>query len=246
MRRELAYMAKAPASLKDCAKSLSYLGPLRDGGYISERDHDRIVSRVRRDINKNGGVAGLEREGRRKRMAEGVAPTLSSGGYDPELPSSAPGQLQSLMQSPTPQVPQGVTTSSPVYSVGGYDGKHPDNEPYGMHDEENLNWHQRAGYHGMHPIGAYHRGGYASTAANSMGPMRERFSDLAGVHSQTHAGGYAASDEGRPPVLVHERGYYTDRPPSALGHLFDWASGVSEGTISRLHDALLGLMDDRR
>jgi hypothetical protein len=36
------------ANIRDCAKSLSYLRPLKEGGYISERDHDRIVGRVRR------------------------------------------------------------------------------------------------------------------------------------------------------------------------------------------------------
>jgi hypothetical protein len=110
-------MTRKPASISDCAKSLSYLGPLKDGGYISDADHDLIVGSVRRDLAKNGGVAGLEKEGRRKRMARGVAPDLSS--------------------------------------PGGYNGKHPDNDPYGPRDEESLNWHQRAGYHGMYPVGGY-------------------------------------------------------------------------------------------
>ena len=62
------------ANIRDCAKSLSYLRPLKEGGYISERDHDRIVGRVRRDLAKAGGARALEAEGRRKRMADGVAP----------------------------------------------------------------------------------------------------------------------------------------------------------------------------
>ena len=70
-------MAKNAASISDCAKSLSYLRPLRDGGYMSESDHDRIVGRVRRDLAKHGGLAALEREGRRKRMQR--------GGYDQML-----------------------------------------------------------------------------------------------------------------------------------------------------------------
>ena len=156
-------MAKSPASIKDCAKSLAALGPLRDGGYISDRDHDRIVGRVRRDLAKAGGARALAAEDRRKRMADGVAPDLYPARYG-----------------------------------DGYSTTYPDNDPYTMHDEESLNWHQRAGYHGMMPLG-----GYAGVAANSMGPMRERFADLRGIHSQTHAGGYA-SDEDRRPVMVHE------------------------------------------
>jgi hypothetical protein len=58
---------------------LAFLGPLRDGGYISDKDHDRIVGRVRRDINKAGGVAGLEAEGRKKRMAGGYVPDFFIG-----------------------------------------------------------------------------------------------------------------------------------------------------------------------
>jgi hypothetical protein len=59
-------MARKPASISDCAKSLSYLGPLKDGGYISQADHDRIVSRpgggtteqrlVARSLTGNGGI----------------------------------------------------------------------------------------------------------------------------------------------------------------------------------------------
>jgi hypothetical protein len=72
----------------------------------------------------------------------------------------------------TPPPQQGVTTSSPMFSVGGYNGGHPNNDPYGMHDEESLNWHQKAGYHGMMPLGAYSRGGYDDDPAlsNPMGP----------------------------------------------------------------------------
>jgi hypothetical protein len=215
-----------------------------------------------------------------------------------------------------------------------------------MHDEENLNWHQKAGYHGMHPLGAY-AGGYdddpalsnpmssdfqfgqavapsladaGSTAgrvasvlpqavkgaildplardieasvpypgratadvaaplyraigraskfsapgrglpgmfmnepggysvANSMGPMRGRFADLSGIHQQTHGataygGGYNASSEGRRPVVVHEvhRTYSTDAP---IGRLFEPASGVSEATVNRLRDALMGVVEGR-
>jgi hypothetical protein len=77
-----------------------------------------------------------------------------------------------------------------------------------------------------------------------MGPMHERFADLRGIHSQTHAGGYA-SDQGRQPVTVHEvhRPYLTDAP---MGRLFEDAPGVSEGTISRLRNALMGLVEDHR
>jgi hypothetical protein len=80
-------------------------------------------------------------------------------------------------------------------------------------------------------------GGYAGAAANPMGPMRGRFADLRGIHSQTHAGGYA-SDEDRRPVMVHEthRVYSTDLP---LGRLFENAPGVSDATVQRLRNALL-------
>ena len=236
-------MAKKPASIKDCVKSLSFLRPMRDGGYISETDHDRIVGRVRRDLAKNGGVAGLEREGRRKRMA---------GGYVPDF------------HIPAPQL------------------KHANNENYGPHDEESLNWHERAGYDGMYPVGGYDPElpqsaagnqfaganvpqttgygsfsgqsldtkiggyGYARGGANPMGSMRGRFADLSGIHQQTHAasvygGGYDPAPQGRQPVLVHERSYYTDEPPS----LFRDARGVSDGAMQRLRNALMGMFDDR-
>ena len=191
------------ANIRDCAKSLSYLRPLKEGGYISERDHDRIVGRVRRDLAKAGGARALEAEGRRKGMADGVAPDLYPARYG-----------------------------------DGYSTTYPDNDPYTMHDEESLNWHQRAGYHGMMPLG-----GCAGVAANPVGPMQERFADLRGIHSQTHAGGYA-SDEDRRPVMVHEthRVYSTDLP---LGRLFEDAPGVSDATVQRLRNALLGMMDSR-
>jgi hypothetical protein len=196
-------MASNPASIADCAKSLSYLRPLKEGGYISEKDHDRIVERVRRDLAQHG-LEGLLAEGQRKRMANGVAPNLHPAGYSGDY----------------------VNT------------QHADNNPFGMRDEENLNWHSRAGYHGMYPVG-----GYAGVAANPMGPMQERFADLRGIHSQTHAGGYA-SDEDRRPVMVHEthRVYSTDLP---LGRLFEDAPGVSDATVQRLRNALLGMMDSR-
>jgi hypothetical protein len=38
---------------------------------------------------------------------------------------------------------------------GGYNGTHPDNDPYGPHQEDDLNWHQKAGYQGMMPLGGY-------------------------------------------------------------------------------------------
>src|SRR6516165_7110692 len=112
--------------------------------------------------------------------------------------------------------------------------RHP-KAPHTMHDEESLNWHQRAGYHGMMPLG-----GYAGVAANPMGPMQERFADLRGIHSQTHGGD--ASDEGRRPVMVHEthRVYTTDAP---LGRLFEDAPGVSDATVQRLRNALMGVME---
>ena len=118
-----------------------------------------------------------------------------------------------------------------------------DNNPYGIDDESNLNWHGLAGFEKMHPMGAYTApspGGYAGAAANPMGPMRERFSDLRSIHSQTH-GGYA-SDEGRRPVMVHEthRVYTTDAP---LGRLFEDALGVSDATVQRLRNALMGVME---
>jgi hypothetical protein len=93
-------------------------------------------------------------------------------------------------------------------------------------------------FFGFHLVGGYARGG-----ANSMRPMRGRFADLRGIHSQTHAGGYAG-DEGRRPVPVHEthRDYSTDAP---LGHLFQDAPGVSDATVSRLRNALLGMFEDR-
>jgi hypothetical protein len=138
-------MAKKPASIKDCAKSLAFLPHLKDGGYINDEDHDRIVGRIRRDLAKHGGVKGLEREGRRKRMA---------GGYGPNLLVGAPPQGTSTPFARMPQ-PTRLGVSKPMGYSGGYDGKQPDNEPYGWHDEENLNWHQRAGYHGMQPLGGY-------------------------------------------------------------------------------------------
>ena len=96
------------ASIKDCALSLLAAHDLRRGNLISDDDHDRIVGRVRRDINKNNGVAGLIAEGQHKRMANGIAPNL--------------------------------------YPAGHYVNTQPaDNNPYGMHDEENLNWHGLAG-----------------------------------------------------------------------------------------------------
>src|SRR5215469_421179 len=54
------------ASIKDCALSLLAAHDLRRGNLISDDDHDRIVGRVRRDINKNNGVAGLIAEGQHK------------------------------------------------------------------------------------------------------------------------------------------------------------------------------------
>ena len=56
----------------------------------------------------------------------------------------------------------------------------------------------------------------------------------------TH-GGYA-SDEGRRPVMVHEthRVYTTDAP---LGRLFEDAPGVSDATVQRLRNALMGVME---
>ena len=69
------------ASIKDCALSLLAAHDLRRGNLISDNDHDRIVGRVRRDINKNNGVAGLVAEGQRKRMANGVAPNLYPAGH---------------------------------------------------------------------------------------------------------------------------------------------------------------------
>jgi hypothetical protein len=71
-------------------------------------------------------------------------------------------------------------------------------------------------------------GGYASAAnaANPMGPMRGRFADLRGIHSQTH-GGYA-SDGDRRPVMVREvHRTYTD------------------ATVQRLRNALMGMIEDR-
>jgi hypothetical protein len=97
----------------------------------------------------------------------------------------------------------------------------------------------RAAVHKRYPD----MGGYAGAAANPMGPMHERFADLRGIHSQTHAGGYA-SDEDQRPVMVHEthRVYSTDLP---LGRLFENAPGVSDATVQRLRNALLGMMDSR-
>jgi len=46
----------------------------------------------------------------------------------------------------------------------------------------------RAAVHRKYPD----MGGYARAAANPMGAMHERFADLRGIHSQTHAGGYAS------------------------------------------------------
>ena len=170
------------ASIKDCALSLLAAHDLRRGNLTSDDDHDRIVGRVRRDIIKNNGVAGLIAEGQHKRMANGNAPNLYPAGH----------------------------------GGGEYVNTQPaDNNPYGIDDESNLNWHGLAGFEKMHPMGAYTAAspdGYAGAAANPMGPMRERFSDLRGIHSQTH-GGYA-SDEGRRPVMVREthRVYTTDAP----------------------------------
>jgi len=92
-------------------------------------------------------------------------------------------------------------------------------------------------------------GGYDSAGANSMGPMRKRFADLSGIHQQTHAasvygGGYDPAPQGRKPVMVHEihRTYTTDAP---LGRLFEDSPGVSDATVQRLRNALMGMMESR-
>ena len=57
---------------------------------FSDDDHDRIVGRVRRDINKNNGVAGLIAEGQHKRMANGIAPNLYPTGHSGEYVNTKP------------------------------------------------------------------------------------------------------------------------------------------------------------